>query len=146
MSSYASVADFFRLGGLPPEAVQNLSNAQLQGMLDGTSTTFDSYLRSRYNPAAGPGVQVLATWDDDLRRAICHVTAADIMEFRGFNPEAGADNIYEARRDRAMKWLADVQQQRIHPNVTPTQGAVAGTVFPTVNTQCERGWGGRRAG
>ena len=138
MSSYATITQLTNFA-LPSEAVQNISNAQLQNELDAASTLADSYLRGRY---ALP----LLSFDIDLSLNVCYVAAYSIMAARGFNPEAGADSIYFTRWEKAIKWLEGVQRQAIHPNITPSPTGNPTLTFPQVRTECERGWGGRRSG
>jgi phage gp36-like protein len=133
MSSYATITDLQRYG-LPPEAVQGISDPTLQAELDAASTLADSYLRGRY---ALP----LVTYDVELTMNVCWLAAFNIMAARGYNPETGADSIYLDRFNRATQWLRDVQRQQIHPNVTPQPVNDATYGFPQVNTATPRGWG-----
>lgn len=133
MSSYCTVAQLLQFA-LPAEVVQNLSNAQLQAECDAASTLADSYLRGRY---ALP----LLSFDIELSMQVAYVAAYNIMAARGYNPEAGADSIYENRWKAAIAWLRDVQRQAIHPNVQPSPVNDAVLSFPQVSTACERGWG-----
>ena len=133
MSSYCTVAQLLAYG-LPSEAVQNLSNAQLQAECDAASTLADSYLRGRY---ALP----LVSFDIELSMQVAYVASYNILASRGYNPEGGADSIYKDRWLMAIQWLQGVQRQAIHPNITPQPTGDSVLTFPQVNTACERGWG-----
>lgn len=138
MSSYATITQLTQFA-LPAEAVQNISNAQLQAELDAASTVADSYLRGRYPNG-------IASFDIDLSLNVCYLAAYSIMSARGYNPEAGADSIYRDRWMAATEWLKGVQRQSIHPNITPNPTGTSLGTFPVVNTMQQRGWGGRSAG
>lgn len=135
MSSYAQVSDLLKYG-LPAEAVNGIDNATLQAELDAASTLADSYLRGRY---ALP----LVSYDVELTMNVCWLAAYNILASRGYNPEQGADSIYQTRFERATAWLRDVQRQAAHPNVTPQPTNDATMGFPQVDTAPDRGWGSR---
>lgn len=133
MSSYATITDLQRYG-LPPEAIQGIADPTLQAELDAASTLADSYLRGRY---ALP----LISYDVELTMQVCYIAAYNIMAARGYNPEQGADTIYENRWKLAVAWLRSVQRQEIHPNVQPQPVDDATLGFPQVSTAPARGWG-----
>lgn len=134
MSSYATIAQLLQFA-LPAEAVQGISNTVLQAELDAASTWADSYLRGRY---ALP----LVSFDIELTMMVCYVAAYNIMASRGYNPEQGADSIYQSRWQQALDWFKAVQRQAIHPNVVPQPTTDPTYGFPQVNTAPQRGWGG----
>jgi phage gp36-like protein len=131
--SYCTVAQLLAFA-LPAEAVQNLSNLQLQAECDAASTLADSYLRGRY---ALP----LISFDIELSMQVAYIAAYNILASRGYNPEAGADSIYRDRWVAAVEWFKGVQRQAIHPNVQPSPTGDPVLTFPQVNTAQERGWG-----
>ncbi len=143
MSSYCTVQQLLSFA-LPSEAVQNLSNTQLQAECDAASTLADSYLRGRYNLP-------LVSFDIELSMQVAYIAAYNIMASRGYNPETGADSIYQTRWIAATEWFKGVQRQAIHPNITPSPTGDPTLTFPQVNTAPERGWdsssqGGRDRG
>lgn len=138
MASFCSVAQLLQFA-LPAEAVQNLSNAQLQAECDAASTLSLGWLNGRYPNG-------IASYDVDLSMNVAFIAAFNIMSARGYNLEAGADNIYEKRYLIAKDWFEGVERQRIHPNITPNPTGTPLGTFPVVTTMQERGWGGRRAG
>jgi phage gp36-like protein len=56
----------------------------------------------------------LSSWGLDLTQAVCKITAYDLLSVRGFSPD-GRDSNVRARYDDAMKWLADVANNRVNP-------------------------------
>lgn len=60
-----------------------------------------SYVKKRY---ALPLIQ----WGSDLKRAVAHIAAYDLLCTRGFNPAAAGDPAVKDRHDVAVLWLRDV--------------------------------------
>ena len=52
----------------------------------------------------------LVSWGDDLRRAVAHIAAYDLLSARGFSPQAGADTSIRDRYLAALQWLQDVSK------------------------------------
>lgn len=50
----------------------------------------------------------LVEWGDDLRRAVAHIAAYDLLSARGFNPNTGSDIAVRDRYLEALKWLTQV--------------------------------------
>ncbi len=50
----------------------------------------------------------LIQWGDDLKRAVVHIAAYDLLTTRGFNPQAGADVAIRDRYLAALSWLKSV--------------------------------------
>ena len=130
MASFCTVAQLLQYA-LPQEAVQNLSNAQLQAECDAASTLATGYLNGRYPNG-------VATWDIDLSMNVAYIAAYNILAARGYNPEQGADSIYRDRWVAAIEWLKGVQRQAIHPNITPNPTGTPLGTFPVVMTERER--------
>lgn len=62
-----------------------------------------SYVAKRYKLP-------LVSWGNDLRRAVAHIAAYDLLCARGFNPAAGSDDSIKQRHDTAVSWLRDVSR------------------------------------
>lgn len=107
---YATVADLDNYG-VPSIAFGQLTAGQKTAALASASALMDSYFRARYNlPFKAFGVDVVEC---------CAVLAAyNAMMMRGFNPAGGADKNFELRYQKKLKWLQDVKEQMVHPDVT----------------------------
>lgn len=133
--AYATRTDLTRLG-LRSEALTGVSADAQDAALEAASDVADSYLRARYDLP-------LTAWGDDLRRAVAAIAALDIMTARGFNPQAGADDLLMRRQEQAVSWLKDVAANRATVsggNTTPTSSTRARAQGPTVASSGQRGW------
>lgn len=108
--AYATLTDLVT-SGLPATALGNLTVAQQQAALDEASEQVDSYYRGRYSLP-------LATWDSATTQATCRIAVYNLVFVRGYNPAVGADPAIRDRYVEAKDWLARVQRQAAHPNVT----------------------------
>jgi phage gp36-like protein len=110
----------------------------LNNLLLGASEYVDSYLRSKYGLP-------LQSWGSDIKRVTCWVAAYDAAQMRGFNPAIPAEDTFRIRYEQATKWLTQVAQGVISPDVlgsnngatigSPVQSSGPYVVSPTIGQQ-----------
>lgn len=133
--AYATTTDLVRLG-IGAAALTGVSEATQEAALEAASDTADGYMRARYSLP-------LASWGDDLRRAVCAIAAWDILSVRGFDPTRGNDVSLQVRYEAATTWLKDVSLGRVvvsGGNTTPTATRHARASGPRVASDRTRGW------
>lgn len=133
--AYATTTDLARLG-IAAAALSGVSSTIQEAALDAASVVADGYLRSRYTVP-------LASWGDDLTRAVCAIAAWDVLCTRGFDPTKGGDAAIEARAIEARGWLKDVSAGRVilsGGNTDPTASRHARASAPRVSSDRTRGW------
>lgn len=100
------------------------------------SAMADSYLRRRY-------ITPITGWDLDLVEAICDIAAFKLLFREGFSPdEKNYDQNFKNRHDKAIKWLSDVGNRMIHPNITAGHKAIprTGPQYGDLLSTDPRGW------
>lgn len=127
--AYATRDDLARLG-LPPAVLSAIPVADQDAALEAASDLADSYLRVRYTLP-------LLSWQDDLRRAVCHIAAYDLLVRRGFNP-TGADEQVRLRYEDAIRWLERVAQGLLSPAIVDS--SAEDLPGPIGYTRPKRGW------
>jgi phage gp36-like protein len=129
MSSYATVDDVKELG-LPAAALEELTDAQIQGQLDTTAGVIDLYLGQAVD------LPISAPYPEWLRRCNIDLAVCEIFLFRGYNPEE-FDSSYKERCRKWMDILEDIAGGGLKPpgidDGEPTGGAL-------VYTNPVRGW------
>lgn len=133
MAAYALLADLQMV--MPTTAFSGIPTATTTAILNARNAFADDKMRARYRlPLAAP-------YPASLTQNICFLAAYDVMCFRGYNPQSGADQNIRARYLDAMKWFDDVERQRCHPAVT--EAAAPGTTeydAPLVLSKPRQGW------
>jgi phage gp36-like protein len=134
--AYATRTDLTRFG-LPTAALTGVSTDAQDAALEAASDVADSYMRSRYAlPLTGYG--------DDLKRAVCHVAAWDLLTTRGYDPARGGDEAVKLRHDTAIAWLKDVSAGRAAVsggNTTPGPSRPSRVASAaSVSSSSKRGW------
>lgn len=136
MTAYANRTDLTRFG-ISANALTNVSTEAQDAALEAASRVADSYLRSRY---ALP----LTGYVDDLKRAVCHVAAWDLLTTRGYDPNRGGDEAVKLRHDTAIAWLKDVCAGRAAVsggNTTPGPSRPSRVASAaSVSSSSKRGW------
>lgn len=127
--AYATRDDLARLG-LPQAVISAIPLTDQDAALEAASDLADSYLRARYTLP-------LLSWQDDLRRAVCHIAAYDLLVRRGFNP-TGADEQVRLRYEDAIRWLERVAQGLLSPDIVDS--SVDDLAGPVGYTRPRRGW------
>lgn len=107
------------------------------------SAIADSFISGRYQLP-------LLEWSTDLRLYTTYVACYLLLGMRGFNSQAGSDQLILQRYYDAVGtpgqigtgWFVGVQRQTIHPSVTPTLAQPGDTThdIPQVRSQPPRGW------
>ncbi len=128
---------------LPASALFPISiDAQNEALL-AASELLDSHMRDQFTLP-------LQTWGTDVRRAVCHVAAYDLMVTRGFDPGMGRDDVIEKRHDLAMQWFRDIAKGMVVPDVVDSSGSpdVGGSNdgHPEIITSTSRGFSSRGSG
>lgn len=124
--SYASATDLTTYG-LPATALGQLTSPQILAALVEASSRVDSFLRGRF---ALP----LLSWETDITQATCAIAAYNLLSIRGYNPGSGADINIRDRYLDTLKWLAQVQKNMAHPNVTPSAAQTTSYAQPNITT------------
>lgn len=130
--SYAT-PDELKTLGLPPDALEELSDADIQAQLDADAGIMDMYLGAQYTLPIG------TPYPEALKRINVCLATYHILMRRGFNPE-GPDLLYKQNYDGCMQMLEDISKGTL-----PVPGIVDDTPtvnegIPQVSTQPLRGW------
>lgn len=122
---YASRTDLAQLG-LVGAALVNVPPETQDAALLSACATADSYLQSRY-------ILPLTQWGADLKRAVCHIAAYDLMTARGYGMVSGPDENVRKRYLDALAWLDEVSKGTQTPAYVVDSSSSAGgtTSSPT---------------
>jgi phage gp36-like protein len=131
MARYAVPADLVRLA-ISANALTGISNDAQQGALDAVSSTAEGYMGAAFRTP-------LLAWGDDLKRAVCQITAYDLLKARGFAPQAGSNDAMLASHDAAIRWLEQVSQGHVKP-AGVTDSSPSAVSVSTVSSKPQRGW------
>lgn len=76
------------------------------------SSIADGYLQRRFK-------MPISNWDFSLIKAVCDIAAFIIVQRRGYTPQnsKGYDLNFKESNDKAIEWLSDVGNRKIHPNI-----------------------------
>jgi len=78
------------------------------------SSEADSYLQRRYSLP-------LTSWDYKLIEAVCDIAAYKLVYREGYQPDGpNYDKNFKIRYDRAIEWLSDVGNRKVHPVIGAT--------------------------
>ncbi len=130
--AYATAAQLKSLG-VASAALTSVSAPDQIAALQAASDLADSYLRSRFTLP-------LATWGDDLRRAVVAIATYDLMSHRGYNPEAAGDTTIRDRYQDAIRWLEKIAANLLTPSVTDSSSPQAANGGVHVRSREPRGW------
>ena len=134
--AYATQADLQNY--IAPAALAQVSAGVIDAALQAASDEADGYLRAQFT------LPLVGNIPQDLVRAVCQIAASDVMAERGYNPDSGADSIFELRAKAARSWLLLVAEQKITPSVTDSSSAAAPGVTsatgPKAFSRPSRGW------
>ena len=117
MTRYATTTNLARLG-IRAEALNGIATAVQEEALDASSAVADGYLRARGY------VMPLTAWSTDLTRAVAVLAAFDLLVTRGYDPNAGTDDVLLKRVEMATTWLRDVAAGRVTPDLTDSTPSV----------------------
>lgn len=119
--------------GIPASAIADMDDEQLASACLSASDEANGYLASAY---ALP----LVKWDSDLRKHVAAMAVADLMAFRGYDPESGMDKLIQYRRDEAIKWLNRVADGQLKPPGIVDQTPLVPEQEVYVVSNATRGW------
>lgn len=134
MTRYATTTNLVHLG-IRAEALSGVATAVQEEALDAASAVADGYLRARGY------VLPITAWSADLTRAVAILAAFDLLVTRGFDPQAGADDVLLRRVEMATTWLRDVAAGHVTPDLTdstPSTDEASGQTFCVTNPR--RDW------
>ncbi len=115
-SQYAEVDDIVLLS-LTLAAKNRFGTSATEAALQAASSVADSYIVSQFTLP-------LTDWDMSLRLAVCNIAAYMLYtQFGAGNPGAPMDEMIKVRYNDALKWLAEVRDQKIFPQWTDSSGA-----------------------
>jgi phage gp36-like protein len=121
--AYALISDL-SIYGCPANALNDITNEQLQGAIDNACAIVDSYLRGRY-------VLPIVSWGVEITEATCRIAVYNLMNIRGFEA-SGLDSNIVNRYSDTIQWLNKVQRQSAHPNITDSTPATGQYARPSV--------------
>jgi phage gp36-like protein len=130
--AYATIANLSTFGA-NAATFGSLTDPDKQAALDAASAEADGYLRSRYPRTTLP----LVTYGDDLRQAVVKIAVFELVAKRGFNQNAGADQVIVKRADDARAWLKALARGEVSLVVAPDP---PGGEQPMVISNTPRGW------
>lgn len=132
MSQYASAAELKQLG-LPAEALEDVTDADIDAQIQASCGVIDAYLSARVTlPISTPYPDVLKRFSVDM--AVFH-----ILMRRGFNPEAYDAN-YKELHDRAEMFFKDFAEGKVNiPGLIDATPSVSEGA-PRISTGTARGW------
>ncbi len=132
MAQYATLAHLVAFG-LPAEALEGVAVQDQDSALKAASSLADSYLGAVFTVP-------LASWQDDLRRAVVAIAVYDLMSRRGFNPD-GSDQHIRLRYEDAIAWLKMVAAGAVVPVVDePPDDGTGDASSGVVYSEPLRGW------
>ncbi len=148
LTVYASSTDLTALG-VNPDAIVAVNPTAVTEALTAASRLIDSALRPQFTlPLTQAGL--------DVSRACAIIAAYDLLVTRGFNPAAGADQVFVDRYLGIVGdppftdkngWLAAVSKGSLIPDVTDSSPAAA-EGRPSARARCvsssQRGYSGRQ--
>jgi len=131
--SYATPTELKTLG-LPADALEEVTDPDIQAQLDADAGIMDMYIGARYS------LPISAPYPEALKRINVCLTVYHIMMRRGFNPE-GPDALYKENYLECMGMLGEIRDGRLPlPDIVDSTPTVdEGTVG--VSTKALRGWG-----
>lgn len=103
-------------------------NTVAAGCILAASEYCDGFLRSKFG-LSWP----LTKWGFDLKMACAQVAGYYVARIRGYNPSLPAEQIYETAFDKGTKWLKDVANGIVTPDVTTAQSVAPGAADPPLS-------------
>ena len=117
-TAYAQVSDL-TLYGAPAGAFTSVTAGQQQAAIDAANALVDGYLADKFTLP-------LTSWGKDLVARIAQIATYDLIVVRGANPEAPGNIDLHDRWEAALRWLRDIADGRVTPNVIDS--SAGGTV------------------
>lgn len=119
--------------GIPQQAIDDMTDEQLASACLSASDEAAGYLGSAYSLP-------LTKWDTDLRKHVAAMAVADLMSFRGYDPESGMDKLIGMRRDQAVEWLNRIASGRLKPPALLDSTPTTSEQEVYVVSSLRRGW------
>lgn len=125
MPRYCTTTDLARLG-LRSEALASIPLATQEAALDAQSSIASGYIASRKKLP-------LSAWGDDLKSVVARMAMFELLATRGYDPNAGSDEVLRLRFEDAMRWLRDFADGRVDApdmvDATPTDTSDEATTY-----------------
>jgi len=131
VSQYVTAAEY-KVLGLPADALEEVTDAELDTHLQAVSGMIDSYLESRYTLP-------LTNTPDALKRCCSCLASWHILLWRGYNPET-FDTGYKEAHDACIAWLEGVRDGRNSVPGAEDQTPTVDEGAPIVSSADLRGW------
>lgn len=128
MANYCDISDLTDLG-IPAAALSGFTDDEKTSAIDAMSSEADSYLSARYKPP-------FTSWPVSLRMHVARGAVYILMSKRGFNPNAGGNELIVKGYDDAKSWLTKVARGFVTLPVVDT--APAATAIPEVSSTAGR--------
>lgn len=130
---YCTIAELSTYGA-NAATFTSTSTPDKQAAIDAASSEADGYLRARYPRAELP----LTTYDADLKAAVAKIATFEIVSKRGYNPNAGSDQVIVKRADDARAWLKALARGEV--SLVVAIDPVGTAEQPRVISKDLRGW------
>jgi hypothetical protein len=82
----------------------------------------------------------LTTWDVATRKHVACMAAYDLMRFRGYDPNAGPDELLQRGRDQAVQWFMRIADGKLRPVGIVDSTPVVTETEVYVESAASRGW------
>lgn len=99
---YLTRTEFFDLI-IPADALEGLSNTQVDSVLVWASGLAAGYVAKRYKLP-------LITWGEELKLNVGKLAQYELFKRHGFRPGSGNDQTSKDSHDEAMDWLRDISK------------------------------------
>jgi phage gp36-like protein len=119
--------------GLPGAALEDTPVEAIANACLGASEEAAGYLSSAYQLP-------LTTWDVATRKHVACMAAYDLMRFRGYDPNAGPDELLQRGRDQAVQWLMRIADGKLRPVGIVDSTPVVTETEVYVESAASRGW------
>lgn len=109
---YATIAQLQNFMSVQALSAPSISSPTVQNAaLYAASETVDGYLRQQFQLP-------LTQWGNDIVRTTCWLAAYQLVCTRGFSPTSDVDASYLENFKMASRWLKDVSEGKISPDIT----------------------------
>ena len=108
MTVYAAEADIYASGVSASALAGTASAGDISTALAAASSLVDSYLAKRFDLP-------LTVWGLDLTRATAVLAGYDLLEKRGFDPNAAQAVAWKEKLERTTKWLEGIAKGLVTP-------------------------------
>lgn len=131
--NYATRAQLEKYG-IAPEIIADISNDDIDDMIEAASRVADSYLQIKYElPLSAVGL--------DVTIAVCEICSYKILTaFKLFAPQTNDFAVWQDRYNNAIRWFEGITTGKVTPTgVTSADSTLDGLVIIS-SDESPRGW------